>query len=78
MLLPRFTIRALLVMLTVCAFVFVIVGMAFRGQHWAWGITIGMLSLAFTALVHAAWFSVVWILAQMQSRKQEKPARPVE
>ena len=78
MLLPRFTIRALLAMLTVCAFVFVIVGMAFRGQHWAWGITIGMLSLAFTALVHSAWFSAVWILAQMQSQKQEKPARPVE
>lgn len=74
MLLPRFTIRALLVMLTICAFVFVIAGMAVRGQHWAWGITIGILSLAFTLLVHAAWFSAVWVLAQMQSRKQEKPA----
>ena len=42
MLLPRFTIRALLVMLTICAFVFVIAGMAVRGQHWAWGITIGI------------------------------------
>jgi Na+/melibiose symporter-like transporter len=74
MLLPRFTIRALLVMLTICAFVFVIVGMAVRGQHWAWGITIGILSLAFTMLVHAAWFSVVRMLAQMQSRQKEKPA----
>jgi hypothetical protein len=75
MILPRFTIRALLVMLTICAFVFVIAGMAVRGQHWAWGITIGILSLAFTLLVHAAWFCVVWMLAQMQSRKQEKPIR---
>jgi hypothetical protein len=75
MLLPRFTIRALLVMLTICAFVFVIAGMAVRGQHWAWGITIGIVSLAVTLLVHAAWFSVVWMLARMQSRKQEKPAR---
>jgi hypothetical protein len=74
MLLPRFTIRALLVMLTIWAFVFVIVGMAVRGQHWAWGITIGILSLAFTMLVHAAWFSVVRMLAQMQSRQKEKPA----
>ena len=48
MLLPRFTIRALLVVLTISAFVFVIAGMAVRGQHWAWGITIGILSLAFT------------------------------
>jgi Na+/melibiose symporter-like transporter len=74
MLLPRFTIRALLVMLTVCAFVFVIAGMAVRGQHWAWGITIGILSLAFTMLVHAAWFTVVRMLAQMQSRQKEEPA----
>jgi hypothetical protein len=74
MLLPRFTIRALLVMLTICAFVFVIAGMAIRGQHWAWGITIGILSVAFTLLVHAAWFGAVSMLAQMQSRKQEEPA----
>jgi hypothetical protein len=75
MLLPRFTIRALLVMLTVCAFVFVIAGMAVRGQHWAWGITIGIASLAFTLMVHAVWFGAVWMLAQVQSRKQERPAR---
>jgi hypothetical protein len=76
MFLPRFTIRALLAVLTICAFVFVIAGMAVRGQHWAWGITIGILSLAFALLVHAAWFGAVWMLAQMQSRKQEKPAHP--
>ncbi len=76
MLLPRFTIRALLVMLTICAFVFVIAGMAIRGQHWAWGITIGILSLAFTLLVHATWFGAVWMLAKMQSREQKQPARP--
>ena len=68
MLLPRFTIRALLMLLTVCAFVFVIAGMAVRGQHWAWGITIGILSLAFMLLVHAAWFGAVWTLAQLQLR----------
>jgi hypothetical protein len=75
MILPRFTIRALMVIITVCAFVFVIAGMAVRGQHWAWGITIGILSVAFTLVVHAAWFGAVWTLAQMQSRKQEKAAR---
>ena len=78
MLLPRFTIRALLVMLTICAFAFVIVGMAFRGQHWAWGVTIGMLSLAFTALVHAAWFGAVSMLSRMQLRRKDKPLRPVD
>jgi hypothetical protein len=49
--------------------------MAIRGQPWAWGVTIGILSLAFTLLVHAAWFGAVWMLAQMQARNQEKSAR---
>jgi putative effector of murein hydrolase LrgA (UPF0299 family) len=75
MLLPRFTIRALLVMLTICAFVFVIAGMAIRGQHWAWGVTIAIVSLAFTMLVHAAWFAAVWTLSQMQSRNKQESAR---
>jgi type VI protein secretion system component VasK len=67
MLLPRFTIRTLLVMLTICALVFVIFGMAYRGKHWALGITIALASLAFTALVHAAWFGVVWLVARRPS-----------
>ena len=70
---------ALVIRAAMSAFIlvlFVIAGMAVRGQHWAWGITIGILSLAFMLLVHAAWFGAVWMLAQMQSRKQEKPAHP--
>jgi hypothetical protein len=72
MFLPRFTIRALLVLLTVCAFIFVIAGMAVRGHHWAWGVTIGLVSIAFTLLVHMACFGAVWTLAQVQSRRAEK------
>ncbi len=76
MLIPRFTIRALWVVLTVCAFVSVIAGMAVRGQHWAWGVTIGLLSLVFIALVHAGWFGLVWMLARSSLQEQRgKPAR---
>jgi hypothetical protein len=78
MLVPRFTIRALLVLLTVCAVAFVIVGMAFRGQNWAWGVSIGLLSLLVTALVHAAWFGIIWIFAQMPSARQKDPQRTIE
>jgi hypothetical protein len=67
MLLPRFSIRALLAMLTVCALVFLIAGMAARGEKWAWGVTIGLASVLVTALAHAAWFGVVWLFAQMPS-----------
>lgn len=64
-LLPRFSIRVLLALVTICAFVFVVVGMAARGQNWAWGVTIAVASLVVTAVVHAAWFGVVWLFARM-------------
>ena len=73
MLLPRFSIRVLLVILTVCAFAFVVLGMAVRGQSWAWGVSIGLMSLVITALVHAAWFGVMWLFAQMPSAQPKDP-----
>ena len=71
MLLPRFTIRGLLALVTLCAFAFVVVGMAARGQNWAWGVTIAMASLVLTALVHGAWFGVVWLFASLLPARGE-------
>jgi hypothetical protein len=68
-LLPRFSIRVLLGVLTVCAFAFVVVGTAYRGENWAWGVTIGLVSILVTALVHAAWFGVVWLFGQWTSAR---------
>jgi hypothetical protein len=65
MLLPRFTIRTLLAILTASAVVFVMVGTAFRGQYWAWGVTIGIISCIITALSHSAWFAMVWFFARV-------------
>jgi hypothetical protein len=73
MMIPRFTIRTLLTTLTICAVLFVIAGMAYRGQHWAWGVTIAILSLGVMAVVHAAWFGLVWMFARPRSPR-EKPA----
>ena len=65
---PRFTIRTLLAICTLCAVASVIIGTAYRGQYWAWGVTIGLASLVITALVHAAWFGALWLLAQLPER----------
>lgn len=75
MLLPRFTIRTAFIGVTILAVVFVVVGMAFRGDNWAWGITIGLVSLAVTMLVHAAWFGIVSIFARLPSAQPSAPAR---
>jgi hypothetical protein len=71
-LLPRFSIRVLLALVTLCACVFVVVGMAARGQNWAWGVTIGVASLVLTALVHAAWFGIVRLFARVLVPQQEE------
>jgi hypothetical protein len=74
MLLPRFSIRTTLAMITAAAMVFVIVGMAYRGQNWAWGVTIAVISLGIIAIVHAAWFGLAWMFAQMPSAQTSATA----
>lgn len=69
MLLPRFSIRTLFWLVTASALAFVVVGMAARGHGWAWGVSIGLASVLFTALVHGAVFGAVWIFAQLVSAR---------
>jgi hypothetical protein len=89
MLAPRFSIRALLAVLTGAALFFLISGLAVRGDKWAWGITIGVLSLLLAAGASAAWFWFVWLFAQLpvaraaaqaelasEKKKLEKIERP--
>jgi hypothetical protein len=69
MLLPRFSIRTLFWLVTASAVVFVVVGMAARGREWAWGVSIGLASVLFTALVHASVFWAVWVFGQLMARR---------
>jgi hypothetical protein len=70
-LVPRFTIRTLLAMITLAAIVFVMIGTATRGQYWAWGVTIGLVSVIVTALAHAAWFGIVWMFMRISHGQSE-------
>ncbi len=67
MLLPRFTLRTILAITTAAAVFFLLVGTGFRGQAWAWGAAIGILSLGVAALVHAACFGIVWCFARLSA-----------
>jgi fucose permease len=69
MLLPRFSIRTLLVLLTIGAAASVVIGTAFRGQNWAWGASIGLLSLFITFVFHAAWFAAISGLTQRRAAR---------
>jgi hypothetical protein len=66
-LLPRFSMRTLFWLVTGSAFVFVVVGMATRGAPWALGVSIAVLSLVVTLLMHAAWFFAVSVFGRVTS-----------
>jgi hypothetical protein len=68
-LLPRFSIRTLFWLVTASAVLFVVVGMAAREHDWAWGVSIGLASILFTAVVHGALFGVVWLFGQLGSAR---------
>jgi len=69
MLLPRFSMRMMFWLITASALVFLLVGMAARGDDWAWGVSIGLLSIVFTAVVHAALFCAVWLFGRLPSAR---------
>jgi hypothetical protein len=60
MLIPQFSIRWLLALMTVCAVVFSIVGLAARGHAWAAGVSVGIGALVVLAFVYGSLFAVVW------------------
>jgi hypothetical protein len=77
MIAPRFNLRTLLAALTVGSVVFLVAGMAVRGQMWAWAITISVFSLAIAALTHAAWFGVIWMFAKLPTTQTLATSSPM-
>jgi hypothetical protein len=65
MLLPRFSIRTALVILTVVAVISLFAGQALGGQAWAFGLTIGVISVPLTLLVHAGFYALVMSFAKL-------------
>jgi hypothetical protein len=64
MIIPRYSLRWLLALLTVCGGFSMILAYAVQGQTWAIGTTVGVAALALVVALHAAAFSVAWLLTQ--------------
>ena len=58
MLLPRFSIRTMLLIAAGVALASLFAGQAGGGRIWAMGLTIGVLSVVFSLLVQAAFFAL--------------------
>lgn len=64
MIIPRFTLRWLLALVTVCGGVSLILSYAFQGSAWAIGLLVGLGSLLLVLVLHASAYSVAWLLTQ--------------
>lgn len=66
-LIPQFSIRWLLGVMTGAAGVFSIVALGIQGEAWAAAVSIAFLSLVVLGLVYAAAFGLVWVFSIVTS-----------
>jgi hypothetical protein len=59
-LLPRFSLRQVLLVTTALGFAFLIASYGVRGSGWAAGIAVGLMSILVALVVYAALFALVW------------------
>jgi hypothetical protein len=73
MLLPRFSLRLLLGLTTVCGVFFLVVLEATRGRAWAIAGTAAVAGLLLTLFFYAAIFVMAWVLAAVWTRLVRRP-----
>lgn len=73
MLIPRFSIRWLLGLTTLCAGVSLVLSYAVRGQSWAIGILIGLGSLLVVGVLYIAAFGIAWFVWRSMGTMHEVP-----
>lgn len=65
MLIPRFSLRSLLVVTTLAALVSMIASYAVQGHHWAIGVIAGLAIMMSNLLFSGAMFFVIWFLGRL-------------
>jgi len=68
MLIPRFSIRSLLLVMTGAALFFFAASQAVRGKGWAVAVVAVGVTVALLAVIHAATFVVLWMVAWITGR----------
>lgn len=65
MLIPRFSLRQLLVITTASAIFCYVIAMATRGHQWAIVMSIAVSSVLLALIIHAVLFAIAWMLTLM-------------
>ena len=74
MLIPQFSLRTILQVITVCALLFLVAGQALEGKAWAVAVTVAVLSVLATLAVHGCFFGLTAGLTRIIGARQS-PAR---
>lgn len=74
MLIPRFSLRALLIATAACAVFSLVIASAVRGQAWAIGVTAGLAGLASMLFFHPLAFAVAAVLSAVRRQSTPPPA----
>lgn len=75
MLLPRYSLRSILVITAGFAVLFLVVSLGVRGSQWAVGVAVGVAAMTVALVAQALWFAVVWLFAVV-SRVERRSASP--
>jgi hypothetical protein len=67
MLIPRYSLRWLLALITVSAAISFVLSYAFRGRDWAIGIAAGLASLAILMGLFVCTFLAAWAISQIET-----------
>jgi hypothetical protein len=82
-LIPQYSLRRLLAIMTISAVAFSIVALGLRGYGWAAGVAVALLAVAVLGAVYAAVFALIWLvaeffaLAQPSAGSRSRPRPPV-
>ncbi len=74
-LLPQYSIRMMLVITAAVSGVFSVVGLAWRGQGWAIGISLGVGAVAVALVTYAAFFFILWVFSVVAGPLLNRPLR---
>lgn len=64
MILPQFSLRMVLGLMAVLAFVSLVVSRGLQGSSWAMGVTIALTALVFSFIAYAAVFGIVYVISR--------------
>ena len=76
MLMPKFSLRWLLLLTAVCAGLSLIIAAAVKGHAWALAISFGFAAAWLTLAVHWIFFGLSWLIAVLAIRGRRPPQAP--